>query len=355
MKRDQAIGNLLIVGLVVLLVIGLWQTSRDRASGRIGVARPAERVMGTTCTLAAVVRHANRGEAERALQQAEVLLRRREAELSNWLEDSEISRLNRQPVGEPITLSASTMEVLHAARGAYEITDGAFDITCRPLIDLWRKAASDQQWPDEAAIEQAREQSHWGLFELQDSTAVRLAESACLDLGGIAKGYAVDDAAAVLRTAGSLGGLVDVGGDLLCFGLPVDAERWTVDVRNPFESGAFCTLSIDGGAVCTSGNYARFEEIRGRRLSQIMDPRSGRPTEGVPSVTVLAPNALTADIWATALSVLGEAGLSRLPTGVEALLIVGSRERHRAICTPGLEPMLWGPARSRVDIWQKVP
>jgi FAD:protein FMN transferase len=352
MKREQVIGGALIGALLLLLGLGLWQTSRDRAQGRIGVARSAERVMGTTCTLAAVVRHAQRAEAERALRQAEIRLRRLEGELSNWLDDSEISRLNRQAPGVLLPLSATTMEVLRAAQDAVEATDGAFDVTCGPLIELWRQASREQRAPQAEAIDAARARSHWGLFELQAEGAVRLGAAARIDLGGIAKGYAVDQASAVLRDADPLGGLVDVGGDLLCFGWPVEADQWTVDVRNPFGKGSFCTLSLQGGAMCTSGDYARYAEINGRRTSEIIDPRSGRPVADVPSVTVLADDALTADIWATALSVLGEAGLARLPEGVDALLIIGAPDRYRAVCTANFRRLMRDPVPPRIEIYQ---
>jgi thiamine biosynthesis lipoprotein len=162
------------------------------------------------------------------------------------------------------------------------------------------------------------------------------------DLGGIAKGWAIDRAAEVLRRAGVSGGMVDVGGDLVCFGQPPDGQSWPVDIQDPLGPGHLASLHVSGGAVCTSGGYARFVEIGGRRYSHIIDARTGRPAEAALSVTVVAADAVTADIWATALSVLGTAGLERLPEGVEAMMMVGTEDDHRSICTAGLRALLDG-------------
>ena len=95
------------------------------------------------------------------------------------------------------------------------------------------------------------------MLGLRDESAVKSAAGVQVDLGGIAKGYSVDRAADVLRRAGVEGGMVDVGGDLVCFGRPPCGQSWTIDVKNPFGAGVLAKLRLDGGAVCTSGNYAR--------------------------------------------------------------------------------------------------
>jgi thiamine biosynthesis lipoprotein len=183
---------------------------------------------------------------------------------------------------------------------------------------------------------------------------MKRASAARVDLGGIAKGYAIDRAAALLQSAGLSGGVVDVGGDMKCFGQPPDGSAWEMDIKDPFEEGAMAVLQLGGGAVCTSGNYARFSVIEGKSYSHIVDPRSGRPAEAIPSVTVVAPDALTADVWATALSVLGEEGLALLPEGVDALMIVGPQNAYQLLCTAGFAGMLPQPLPGRLRIWKKA-
>jgi thiamine biosynthesis lipoprotein len=133
-----------------------------------------------------------------------------------------------------------------------------------------------------------------------------------IDLDGIAEGYAMDRAAEVLQRADVEGGTVDVGGDLRCFGrAPAGAGR-PLDIRNPFAAANRGALAVGDGAVCISGSYARFSVIAGTRYGHILDPRTAWPAEVVPSATVVAPAAMTADVWATALSVLGAEGRALL-------------------------------------------
>jgi thiamine biosynthesis lipoprotein len=344
-SKNRLIGGVLIVTLVVLVGVGLWKTSGRRAADRIAVVRQCRAVMGTDCTLAAVVLRGGEGQAEDVLQEAEAVLRAAEARMSSWLKDSEIGRLGAAEAGQEVPLSPDTIEVLRIARRACQQTAGVFDVTCRPVVELWREAGKRGEVPSPSELAAARTASSWELIELTDRGAVKGRTTARVDLGGIAKGWAIDRAAEVLRRAGLSGGMVDVGGDLVCFGEPPEeghgrGSSWPVDVQNPLGPGYMAKLRLSGGAVCTSGGYARFTEIAGRRYSHIIDPRSGLPAEAALSVTVVAADAVTADIWATALSVLGREGLKRLPDGVEAMLMVGTKDDHQIVCTASLRGML---------------
>ncbi len=348
MQKDRLIGGLLILTLIVLVGVGLWKTSGrqapDRiATDRIAVVRRCRAVMGTSCTLAAVVPPGEQAHAEEVLQEAEAVLRRAEARMSSWLDDSEIGRLNAAEAGEEVPLSPQTLEVLRIARRANVQTGGAFDVTCRPLVELWREAGKRGVVPSQSELAAARAASNWELIELTDTGATKRRATARVDLGGIAKGWAIDRAVDVLRRA-NLGGMVDIGGDLVCFGTPPAGDGWPVEVKDPLGPGHLATLGLPSGAVCTSGGYARFIEIGGKRYSHIIDPRTGRPADAALSVTVIAADAVTADIWATALSVLGPEGLEKLPDGVEAMMMVGPEEDHQTVCTDGFHELLEEPA-----------
>jgi FAD:protein FMN transferase len=348
-RRDRIAGAALVAVLAGLVAVGLWQTSGLRGTGRVAVTTQCPGLMGTSGALAAVVAPGDRKRADRLLGDAENSLRNDEALLSDWIADSEISRLNAAVAGDEVPLSPATLEVLRAARDAYSATGGAFDATCRPLVELWREAARRGRPPTEAEIAQARAASSWDAIELTPSGARKNKSTARVDLGGIAKGYAIDRAAAALRAGGIPGGMVDVGGDVVCFGSPPQEPLWPVSVQNPFGSGSVATLRLAGGAVCTSGNYERFFEVAGKRYSHIIDPRTGRPAENVASATVIAPDCLRADVWATALSVLGAEGLRRLPEDCEALLVVGTAESYRILGTPGMRALVQGPLPWRWD------
>ncbi len=355
-RRRRYAGAALILTLVILVAVGMWKTSPSRPSRQTIEARPVRAVMGTTCSLAVVVKPRHKKHADAALRNAEKVLRQVEAEMSTWLADSQLGRLNAAAAGQEIALSPQSLEVLRAAREATEQTDGAFDATCRPLIALWRDSAARDTLPDDVELNAARAASSWELIELTKQGAVKHNSTVQIDLGAIAKGYAIDRAAAVLKDATmdgipiNLGGMVNLGGDLACFGQPAHGEHWIVDVKHPHAPAPMAKLRLRGGAVCTSGNYARFLEIDGERFNHIIDPRSGRPAEMTVSVTVVASTAMTADIWATALSVLGPAGFDRLPDGVDALMITSQSEGSRMLCTEGFRDLLEHPLPAGLSV-----
>jgi len=298
-------------------------------------------VMGTQTTLTVVLGASEKARARRALGDAEGALRDVEAKMSSWLDSSELSRFNAARAGTLTPLSAETLQVLTAARKLAADSSGAFDVTCRPIIELWKHARKTRTLPAAAALADARKQSRWEDIELRADGAVKQSATACVDLGGIAKGYGIDRAVEALIASGAAGGLVDVGGDVRCFGRRDKGGPWQVGVRSPFTSDAsiFAVLAVRDRAVCTSGNYLRYAEIGGKRYSHIVDPRTGWPVDAAPSVTVVAKTAMTADAWATALSVLGPAGLKLLPAdeGIEAMIVEGGPEDYRIYYSGGFE------------------
>ncbi len=340
-RLRERIGPLLVILLALLTAVGLWQTRRERPRERlVALTVEPEGIMGTSCRLAVTIgRRGARGAAV-GLERAEEVVRGIESRMSIWLEDSELSRLNRAPAGRSVLLSPETREVLARAREAADQTRGAFDVTVGPLVLLWRRAADADRLPTPAELAEARDRSRWKHFEPTADGLRKSSEEARVDLGDIVKGYAIDRAVAILSACAPQGGLVDIGGDVRVWGRPPQADRWEVEVRDPFGTLPRVGLQIGEGAVCTSGDYARFVEVGGHRFSHIIDPRSGRPAEGVVSVTVTAPEAETADIWATALSVLGPDGVLLLPTDCEALFVLGDPQRRRLIATPGLAAMM---------------
>lgn len=341
MRRWVAVGA---VGIVAVATgAALWITGRDPRL--VAVVSNPSRVMGTSCSLVAVVPVRQQERGQRALRGAEAALRRTEARMSVHLERSELSQLNGAAAGALVPLSPETLEVLEAARRFHVASGGTFDVTCRPLVELWKEAGRAGRLPEPPALLLARGRSRWDLLELRPGGAVKRSGGVRVDLGGIAKGWGVDQAIAELERAGARGGLVEVGGDLRVMGTRPDRRPWPVEVRHPFADGVFATLHLTNGAVATSGDYARHVAVEGRRYSHIIDPRSGWPVDAVPSVTVVAPDATTADAWATALSVLGPPGLAMLrpqPT-VHAMLVVGTPERCAIHTSSGFVSMLESP------------
>jgi thiamine biosynthesis lipoprotein len=311
------------------------------ACGRNGpaTARHDRAVMGTFAELTAIA--PDDDTAQQAVAAGYARLDKVNALMSDYVAESEIGRLNDLPPEETLALSTETFACLEAARAIAERSGGAFDITCRPLVKLWKTAGQTNRLPSDEEVAAARERVGWDKLVLDpdEQTATKTVAGMTVDLGGIAKGYGLDLAADAMRAAGATSGLVNVGGDVLAFGDNV-GQPWRVGVRHPFREGRYCRLAIVDRAVATSGVQQRFSEIEGRRYSHIVDPRTGWPAEQAPSVTVIAADGRTADAWATVFSVLTVAEGRDLiadgqVTGLEVLWIWGSAENVQTAQTPG--------------------
>lgn len=314
--------------LVAVVGWGMRQT----LTAEVEETRRPQAVMGTDCLLIAKGHGPARVDA--ALGHATQALRDVEAAMSSWVASTELSRLNRAEVGQEVPLSAATLTVLHTAEAVCAQTGGAFDPTCGPLLELWKQAGRDERLPSDEAVEAARQRVGFDQFELLPAGARKRSAAARLDLGGIAKGYGIDQAAETLQAGGCTRGLVDVGGDLRCFG--GDSEPWPIELQSPFDESKLGVVELASGAVCTSGHYRRFQTIQGRQYSHIVDPRTGWPNQACVSVTVIAPSAMLCDAWATALCVLGPEGRSLLQGHeLEALWVVGTPAAHEVVTTPG--------------------
>jgi len=330
--------RLKITSVVVLLIaaaVGIalaWWLAQPVTfqSGRISV-------MGTECYLTAKVRRIRASRHESAFRSAEAELRRVEALMSAHLVASELGRFNAAPAGQTVELSRETMQLLRVSRRLARQTGGAFDVTCRPVLQAWKRAGRAGRLPSLQELARAHAASGWENVDLLEGAARKRVAGAGIDLGGIAKGYGTDRACRAMEAEGVSAGLVNVGGDMRVFSPAGRQRMWRIGVQSPFEKTLIGVIEISRGAICTSGDYRRFTEIAGKRYSHIVDPRTGWPTDVTPSVTVVAPDATTADAWATALSVLGPEGLKLLPTaeGVEAMVIAGTAENYQCHVTAG--------------------
>ena len=360
-ERSSKLTSLAVVAAVLALVgVGLWRAGNGKGNGNgngndsgngndrppvSSVARPIG-IMGTETRMTVVAAYGRRDVLVKAGKAAEAALRSVEAHMSTYLADSEISCFNAAEPGVAVGISPETAEVLRASRELTEQTERAFDVTCRPVVNMWKKAAKEDKLPTDAELAAALGLVGWDKIALRKDTVEKRAPSGGVDLGGIAKGYGIDRAVAAMKDAGAIGGLVDVGGDVRCFGRRPKGGKWRIGIRNPFmktRRDLIGLIHLSQGAVCTSGNYERYRVIGGERYSHIVDPRTGRPVDGAPSVTVVAPTAMVADAWATALSVLGRDGLAMLPEGVEAMLVIGLPEDYETVTSGGFDRLLEEP------------
>lgn len=271
-------------------------------------------------------------QGQRALEAAYREMFRLESLLDRHLPTSEVSQVNLAAGREPVPVSAETLSVISRGLDFGVLTGGAFDITVAPLLRLWGFGDGEGRLPPQERLEAAVE-----LVDFRQVVADGVAGSVYLrqsgaemDLGGIAKGFIVDRATEVLLQAGVTSASVDAGGDIRVIGSKPDGSAWRIGVRHPRERRKIlAVLELRDSAVVTSGDYERYFMVAGTRYHHLLDPRTGRPARGLTSVTVVAPDAVTADALSTAVFVLGrDRGLALIESwpGVEAILVTEELE-----------------------------
>lgn len=295
----------------------------DDAPARLVVSALGHEVMGTEVTI--VVGADDEDAARRHLQQAFDEIARLEGMMSHRIDTSDVSRFNRAETGQPIPIPGEMVEVIALSQQVAHQTDGAFDITVKPLIDLYRTTRGR---PTDEQLQQARSVVGYRKLTLEADagTLTKTVDGVQLDLGGIAKGAIVDHVVQVLADLGYRHIMVNAGGDIACRGGHPAGRPWSVGIQWPQADAErlLGVVHLSVGAVVTSGNYQRFTMVEGKRRSHILDPRTGHPADALPSVTVRAPTAARADALATALSVMGlERGMALVnrTDDVEALLV----------------------------------
>ena len=252
------------------------------------------------------------------------------AQISHWEPPSEISRVNAAAAGAWTPVSSDLERVLRCALEIAMRTDGAFDPGLGGAAARWGFG------PPGAPT--GFTPGAWRRVRVEDGRVLQPG-GAHLDLSGIGKGYAVDLLAALLVERGAASFLVEVGGELYGRGVKPDGSPWWAAIDPPREGAADeVRVALPGWAVATSGDYRRFLSVDGRRWAHTLDPRTGAPLADVPaSVTVLAPECMRADAWATALTVMGaREGLAfadRL--GLAALFLVVEGAQVRAVASAG--------------------
>lgn len=313
----------LMIGLLVgVVALGWWRLQAGDAE-----VRRSQLLMGTIVEIVAAGQAS--GQLDTAIDAAFAEMARLDKLLSSHRQESEISRLSRDSRGFMVT--AETAEVIALGQDVAQHSGGAFDMTLGALKELWSFDAAQPAVPDKQAVAGALAGIGPDALTLNGRQVVKRVPHLQVDLGGIAKGYAVDRAIAVLEEHGVTSAAVNAGGDMYLLGQRPE-RPWLIGIQHPRQQDAvLATVQVRDRAVVTSGDYERFFELEGHRYHHILDPQTGYPARGCQSVTIMTDSVALGDALATAVFVLGpQAGLQLLAKypGTEGLIVAADGSRH---------------------------
>lgn len=231
--------------------------------------------------------------------------------MSTYIQDSELSRFNQWASTDPFSLSTQTIEVMNEAKRLGKMSNGLLDVTIGPLVNLWGFGPQNrpEKIPSDMLIKDTQQQIGLDKLKVGPSWASKTQPTLYVDLSTIAKGYAVDQIAALLHSHRISNFLVEIGGEMRVSGLKASGIPWKIAIEKPEANQRSVQeiISIGDNAVATSGDYRNYYEQDGVRYSHLIDPTTGYPiTHNLVSVTVIHPSSMTADGLATALIVMGK-------------------------------------------------
>jgi len=301
---------------VALLVVATASSAcqgkaKGKAEAEVEAESPAPLVtvreeahMGTYVTVS--VAAAESKEVLAAIDAAFAEVRRAERLLSEWVQESDVSRVNQQAGSGAVEVGDELFGVIRLALEISRVTDGAFDVSFAALGGLWDFKAAEPRVPTREECEARTKLVGYRRVTLREGrrTVELQAAGMQLGLGGIAKGYIVDRASQTLKASGYPNHLVVAGGDGYAAGRRSD-RKWRIAIRHPRDQSLYKSLEVEDQGFATSGNYEKFFIQDGVRYHHILDPRTGMPARGASSVSVIAASAAEADAYATALFVLG--------------------------------------------------
>ncbi len=299
------------LGSFALLAAGCGDRTRFFALPSAGSRGFSGLTMGSSYTVKIATPGLSAATHAAAREQVAAALADVVARMSHYDADSEVSRLNRHPLGEPFAVSAPTLRVFQAAQDVRTASDGAFDVAVGRAVDEWGFGPSERprRVPDADTVRAMRREHVAGALAVDPRAGTLTRQAPVLaNLSGIAKGYGVDRAAQVLDALGIGDYMVEVGGEIRTRGRNAQGLPWQLAIERPdaVPQRAFYLLPLQDKSLATSGDYRNFFVHDGRRYSHEIDPSSAEPVaHALASVSVVDDDCLNADAWSTALFVLG--------------------------------------------------
>lgn len=256
---------------------------------------------------------------------------------SDYIDSSELSKLSKSAGVNslPVSLSPAMYDILIQSKKAFELSEGAFDITMGPLSKLWRKARRQHQFPADSTVKRIRNLIGFDklVFDTLQKTIRLTQEGMQLDLGGIAQGYVAQKVINFLHSQGVNNALVNASGDIVVSGAPINKDGWVVGVNIPEKTNELLNqkLLLKNRAITTSGDAYQYIEKDGIRYSHIINPASGYGVTFQRNVTVIAADGTTADWLATACSILSLKKAKKLASFLEAEVLIAEIKRGRLL------------------------
>lgn len=285
------------------LVIALVLVLQACLPGEPEPVRRTQFIMGTLVEI--TVSHSDPELAQTMITQAFDEMSRIEKLMSTYIPDSEISQINRAAGKKAIPVSPEVEEVIHEGIFWSEQSKGAFDLTVEPLVQLWGFDGEIEVIPGNKTLKKTASLVNYKDIEIKNHTVKLTRTGMAINVGGLAKGYAVDRAVSLLR--GQVGnGIVNAGGDLYAFGKKDPKTPWNIGLQHPRQpQELLAAFAVQNQAVATSGDYQRYFIKDGVRYHHIFDPRTGKPAREMISATLITTEVMEADALATAVFVMG--------------------------------------------------
>ncbi|QXM05764.1 FAD:protein FMN transferase [Crassaminicella indica] len=275
----------------------------------------------------------NEDEGKKVIKECFKRISEIEKKMSVNIKDSEINNINKNAGKEFVKVSAETSKVLNKALKYGEISNGAFDLTVGKFVKLWGIGTYNERIPSKSEIDDALKYVDYKLLKKDEKNGYKLdKEGMRIDLGGIAKGYAADEAYRILKSNGIENAVINLGGNIFTLGTRPDGEIWKIGIQDPFEpTGTYMGIvQFSDKAIVTSGNYERFFIKNNKRYHHIIDPKTGYPSEnGIISTTIITNHSIDADALSTSVYILGvKKGLDLIEKldDVECIIVTKNRK-----------------------------
>ena len=309
-----------IITIIILTVSTfLFYNSKKR----VEIYSESEFLMDTLVT----IKVKDQSGAKEAVAQSFTVMKKWAERLDRHDENSAITSINKYG-SKGVQVASEIIYLFSAAGKYYRLSNGAFDITIAPLLDLWGFGKQKQAVPSQEEVNKALARVGFSkLLINQKNNFVYLKPDMKVDLGGMAKGFIVDKGISSLEDSGIKSAFINAGGNIRVLGSKYTGRPWHVGIRKPGQEGEIFTdyiIGMEEGSVATSGDYERYFTYNGKRYSHLLDPRTGYQARDMQAVTIFAPDAFTADILSTAIFIMGREEGQKLInelTGVEGFMV----------------------------------